>query len=382
MKIHKRIIHWLETRAVAPAYGGGLLCFLAAFFFGAATNTMAGWLYVISGISLALLGMAAVLPVRSLRWLQVHRTTLQPVSVGDELTIELKIHNPTRQAKTLLQLYDQLPPELGSATTAIELLPPGKVYTWVYYLATEKRGIYHWQQIALRTGTPLGLFWCRRYRSAPATAIIYPQVFPLNTCPLVDQMGQEQSPQLEDRRRFQLATEGMTRTLRPYRYGDPTRLIHWRSSARYGELRVRELEQSTGGQEIIIALDSATSWTEAEFEQAVTVAASLYFYCSRCQLQSQLWTAKTGLVHGNRVVLSTLAGVQFSEARLAATPPTLPLIWLTQDALSVHRLPPGSRWVLWPQQEQTLAEQPLSLGLTINPTQPLPRQLQSPLLSS
>ncbi len=381
MKILKKITHWLETHGVTPAYGGGLLCFLAAFFFGAATNTMAGWLYVISGMSLALLAMAAVLPMRSLRSLQVKRLKIQPVSMGDQLMVELEIHNPTSQPKTLLQVYDQLPPSLGKAATVIELLPPQGVQTWVYYLPTQKRGIYHWQQVRLRTGTPLGLFWCSRYRRAKATAIVYPQVFPLNHCPLVDHVGQEYSPQIEDRRRFQLATEGVTRTLRPYRYGDPTRLIHWRSSARYGELRVRELEHSTGGQEIIISLDSGATWNEDEFEQAVTVAASLYFYCSRCQLNVQLWTAQTGLVQGNRVVLSTLAAVQSSETRCVDSPPHLPLIWLTEDAAGLKGLPPGSRWVLWGNRDRTVSEKLSFPGLIINPTQPLPSQLQSSLTS-
>jgi len=52
--------------------------------------------------------------------------------------------------------------------------------------------------------------------------------------------------------RFQ-TTEGLTRSLRPYRLGDPTRLIHWRTSARYGELRVRELEVMTGGKKLLSA---------------------------------------------------------------------------------------------------------------------------------
>ncbi|WP_198007599.1 DUF58 domain-containing protein [Dactylococcopsis salina] len=34
-------------------------------------------------------------------------------------------------------------------------------------------------------------------------------------------------------------------------------MIHWRSSARYGELRVRELELSIGGQYVVICLNSA-----------------------------------------------------------------------------------------------------------------------------
>jgi len=107
-------------------------------------------------------------------------------------------------------------------------------------------------------------------------------------------MGQEASNQFYSQRRFHVATEGMTRSLRPYRMGDPTRLIHWRTSARYGELRVRELEVVTGGQEIIIALDSAAAWQEDNFEQAVIAAASLYFYSQRQQLNVKLWTGLTG----------------------------------------------------------------------------------------
>lgn len=384
MKILNNMTNWLETRGVAPSYGGGLLCFLAVFFFGAATNTMAGWLYVISGISLALLAIAAILPMRSLRSLKIRRSTIQPVSVGQYLSVELDIYNSASQPKSLIQVQDQLPSALGKAADVIEILPPQGVHHWVYHLPTQKRGVYHWQQVRLRTGTPLGLFWCSRDRAANATAVVYPQVFPLNTCPLVDNMGQEYSPQIEDRHRFQLATEGVTRTLRPYRYGDPTRLIHWRSSARYGELRVGELERSTGGQEIIICLDSAAVWQADDFEQAVTVAASIYFYCCRCQLNVQLWTAQTGLVHGHHVVLSTLAGVQLSETSTAEVPPFLPLIWLTQNSVSLTTLPPGSRWVFWgdalERQGKTASTSPYP-GVYIDSTQPLPPQLQSSLLS-
>jgi uncharacterized protein (DUF58 family) len=56
------------------------------------------------------------------------------------------------------------------------------------------------------------------------------------------------------------------RSLRPYRISAPTRVIHWRTSAPYGELRVPELEIITGGQEVITALDSAANWQEEQFE--------------------------------------------------------------------------------------------------------------------
>ncbi len=94
MKIYYKISDWLETNWVTPAYAGGLLGILSIFFFGAATNTMAGWLYVISGMSFALLGMGAVLPERSLRQIKVRRHPIQPITVGDNLAIALVKQHP------------------------------------------------------------------------------------------------------------------------------------------------------------------------------------------------------------------------------------------------------------------------------------------------
>jgi len=199
---------------------------------------------------------------------------------------------------------------------------------------------------------------------------------------LIDRIGQEDSPQFYNRSRSQTATEGLTRNLRPYRHGDPTRLIHWRTSARYGELRVRELEVAAGGQEIIIALDSAALWEAKEFERAVTVAASLYFYASKRLLNVKLWTAGTGLVSGNRVVLETLAAVNAAEEAIDSRS-KLSIIWLTQNSASLSTLSQGSRWVLWPSataetDEKILVKHDLP-GLQIRSDRPLELQLQDTL---
>lgn len=381
-KIRQKIADWLETRWVTPAYAGWLLLSLSLFFFGAATNTMSGWLYVISGVSMALLSIAAILPVRSLRSLALHRRSIQPISAGDDLKIEIEITNPTAKPKTLLQLQDMLPWVVGEpVTTAIEEIPPNQVYLWVYYQPTERRGVYHWHEVQLRTGTPLGLFWCRRSRQVPATAIVYPKVLPLTTCPLIDRIGEQESTQLESDRLFQMATQGITRNLRPYRYGDPIRMVHWRSSARYGELRVRELEISTGGQQVAIALDSSSPWNFDDFEQAVIASASLYFYACRNQMNVRLWTGATGLVHGNRRVLETLAATN-SQEQTKEELPKLPLIWLTQNPETIDSLPRGSRWIFWPNLE---AKQPSTIlnrsfpGIEIQPERSLQLQLQSRL---
>ncbi len=388
MRLHRRLTNWLETHWVTPSFSGWLLGSLAIFFFIAATNTLAGWLYVISGIGMALLAIAAILPTRTLRQLHLWRAPIHPVSAGDQLTVELVIENRSKSPKTLLQVQDDLPPELGTpCQKSIELIPSAQSHHWIYCYPTHKRGVYHWHTAQLRTANPLGLFWCRRSRVAKGKAIVYPTVLPLTHCPLIDEMGQDASLLFNSDRRAQAATEGLTRSLRPYRWGDPTRLVHWRSSARYGELRVRELEIFTGGQELLICLDSAFRWqTTADvsadsFEQAVIAAASLYFYAGQRNLNVKVWTAATGLIQGNQVVLEALAATQSGEPPEASNLPLVPLIWLTQNPVSISTLPPGSRWLLW--QDQTLpsvetTRQPQRHpGIVIQPERSLQQDLQS-----
>lgn len=393
MRSPQKISDWLEMHWVTPAYSGGLLGGLSLFFFVAGTNTLSGWLYVMSGVGLALLAIAAILPERSLRQLKVRRAPIHPVSAGDQITVELIIENQSNQPKTLLQVEDQLPQAIAPPLVhPIEEISPHQPHHWIYSQSVEQRGIYRWQTVYLRTAAPLGLFWCRRPQTVNAIAIVYPTVLPLSHCPLIDQMGQDQNLLLNSDRRAQAASEGLTRSLRPYRWGDPIRLVHWRTSARYGELRVRELETFTGGQELVICLDTAATWNSAleDFEQAVIAAASLYFYACRQKLQVQLWTARTGLIQGNQAVLETLADTRSGEANPATNLPTSPFLWLTQNPNSLRALPAGSRWILWqppansldPSESKSLESKSLSLqrnpGIIVQPDRSLETQLQLP----
>jgi uncharacterized protein (DUF58 family) len=148
-------------------------------------------------------------------------------------------------------------------------------------------------------------------------------------------------------------------------------------------LQVRELEVFTGSQEIIICLDSSTSWRSEDFEQAVIAAASMYFYAGRNQLNAKLWTPRTGLLQGNQVVLETLAATNAKEDAGAGDPPYLPLIWLTQNPISLDSLPTGSRWMLWPSAlDEGDPAKPMKrshAGVAIDTAQPLQLQLQQPL---
>jgi uncharacterized protein (DUF58 family) len=350
LKRFKALANQLEHRIAIPSYSGGVLLGISLFFFIAATNTMAGWLYVISGIILALMGIAIFSVRQVLRGITIDRPLLDPVQAGDALKIRLLLQNNSPQPKGLLQVIDHLPPGLSQPHTEVITQISARQSIKVQYdLLAQRRGVYRWQRVQIRTGAPLGLVWASRLLQHPIQAIVHPRVLPLSHCPLIDQMGNDPSRSQLSNRMAQGATSGQTRSLRPYRWGDPTRLIHWRTSAKTGELRVRELETFTSGQRIVIALDSARSWQPEDFEQAVSAAATLYFYALKQQLQVQLWTANTGLVTGDRQVLDSLAATNPNEFRQTEPLPDLPILWLTSggDQRLPLSLPLGSRSLLW-----------------------------------
>lgn len=385
----QKMTNWLETHWVAPAYVGWVLMGLAAFFFAAATNTLAGWLYVMSGVLLGLLAIAAILPARNLTSISIDRQPIRPVSAGEALLVELDLTNSSRQAKALLQVWDELPTNLGKPQqTAIAAIAPGRVHRWIYEIPTQQRGLYHWQTVALRTAAPLGLFWCRRSQLASATATVYPHILPLSQCPFIDNVGQESGLQWHQNNTAQVATEGITRSLRPYRWGDSTRLIHWRTSARYGELRVRELEKITASQQVILALNTADSWELEAFEQAVVAAASLYIYALRRGFSAVLWTPAGQLIQEKTAVLSVLAAVmpdnasaRTAAASVVAIPsvpklprqPAAPLVWLTYHPQDSAQLPGGSQQICW---VKTFPREAAASTVWINPQEPLQQQLQ------
>ncbi|MGB3309402.1 MAG: DUF58 domain-containing protein [Nodosilinea sp.] len=382
MKFAARFTNWLEHRWVNPAYVGWVLLGLALFFFAAATNTLAGWLYVISGVMLALLMVAALLPPRNLNGLVVTRSPIQPVTADVPLAIEVQVRNPQRQAKGLFQLIDALPSRLGTVQrTAVSVLPPGQTYTWRYQVPTQRRGIYRWPRVDLRTAAPLGLFWCRRSTEVPATAVVYPQVLPLKRCPLLDTIGPRNGQHWHYNPIAKADTQGVTRSLRPYRWGDPTRLIHWRTSARYGELRVRELETMTASREVVIALNTAARWDETSFEQAVVAAASLYTYALKQGFTAALWlpspVGQDNLLRESNRVMYALAGVD--PAPVAQNVMVLPqqaTIWLTAAVAEAVNLSTGSRQIVWG--HGFAAANSVSGGgiVRVNPNEPLETQLQ------
>jgi uncharacterized protein (DUF58 family) len=372
------LVRWLETRWVAPAYAGGVLLGLAIAFFGAAINSMAGWLYAISGTMLAIVLVSLWSPPRTFKGLQIHRHPIRPVCVGEPLSVEILLENTTLRPKVLLQARDDVPSQLGQVpTVGISSIAAQKQHRWTYTCYPTHRGLYHWQTLTLRTAAPFGLFWCRRSQLAAAHATVYPNVLPLTHCPLIDQMSMASGIRWQTSQQAQDANEGLTRAVRPYRWGDPTRLIHWRTSARYGELRVRELEELTADNQVLIGLDTGDRWTEDGFESAVVAAASLYIYSLRRQLSVAVWLPHIGVLQTKHTVLSALADVMPGQVSQGSRFPAQPMVWLSSDAAAPQSLPSGSVWLRWQMAADSVSDSLRRPTFTITLSQPLEEQLQS-----
>jgi uncharacterized protein (DUF58 family) len=389
MKLLNKTLAWIEVRGSVPAYGGWVLLGLVLCFWLAAANTMAGWLYVLSGLGIALLLLSALLPARTLSGIKIERAPIYPAHAGEPLPVSLTLHNKTAQSKGLLIVQDQIPAELrhglaSAVETAIDLIKPRSSHIWHYQIEPQHRGVYQWATVMLRTGAPLGLFWSRRQQSVPTRILIYPRIFPLQRCPLLDEAdASTRQVQLQQILVSQRGQEGSTRSLRPYRSGDPMRLVHWRSSARYSELRVRELEQFNGGHSFVIALDLTHTWQPDQFEQAVTAAASLYTYALQYRGGAVLWTSH-GSLWDKVSVLEALAQVQPQTEQNAI--PNLAVVWLTANDESINHLPIGSRYVLWTSSSPTDSKyfwlnSPKFLGITVVSEKPLQVQLEAALQS-
>ncbi|MBU6229855.1 MAG: DUF58 domain-containing protein [Cyanobacteria bacterium REEB459] len=341
----------LENHWVNPAYSGWLLLALAIAFFAAATNTLAGWLYVISGVLLALLAIAAPLSRRQVRGLVVERQPLQPVMAGETLVMVIRLHNPRLFRQGPWQLLDPIPQELGSiAPVAVDSLAAGHSHRLAYTLTTRQRGGYSWPQLVLRSAAPLGLCWSRRAWRAPARVLVYPQILPLRRCPWLHSLSQAGAAPA-DRPYPEGRQEGLTRSLRPYRWGDPTRLIHWRTSARYGDFRLRELEPCRPPTPPLIALNTTAPWLGPDFEQAVIVAASLYSYLHQQGWSARLWLpSQTGSgisLEERSAVLAALATILPSPGPTLVTLPGSVLLWITAGPEPTAGLPAGTKQILW-----------------------------------
>ncbi|MFE3515655.1 DUF58 domain-containing protein [Streptomyces sp. NPDC059166] len=229
------------------------------------------------GLLLAVLPLVCVTVLYRTRYRVAGSRRLSPsrVPAGSEARVHLRMDNVSRMHTALLMLQDRVPYVLGPRPRfVLDRVEPGGVREVSYRVRSDLRGRYPLGPLQLRLSDPFGMCELTRSFSAYDTLVVVPRTEPLPALRLAGESSGH-----GDGRQRSLALAGEDDIIpRGYRHGDDLRRVHWRSTARYGELMVRREEQPQRAR-CTVLLDTRRIAYEgggpgSAFEWAVSGAAS------------------------------------------------------------------------------------------------------------
>lgn len=225
---------------------------------------------------------------------------------GARIKVQVWVENPTLLPVTWLELHEdpaaaRVP--LGDLHLGAEVAP-GETRMDFLWLYTPRRGMYTVGPLHVTTGDPFGIFAVRRTHASSAVVTVLPRVVPLQGLEIP--LGQPFGPHRTRNRVFEDPSN--LANLRDYRAGDSPRHIHWKATARYGELQVREYELHATTS-LAVLLDLHASEGDVQ-EAAVEAAASIAALALARNLEVELLT-----YGGDRIHLPPAKGLR-QRARL------------------------------------------------------------------
>ncbi|MDO8483814.1 MAG: DUF58 domain-containing protein [Candidatus Limnocylindrales bacterium] len=194
--------------------------------------------------------------------------------VGDKLRVTYTLRNGSRIAKLWLEIHNPTTLPGGLPGRAITLAGRSE-RSWLIRIPLARRGHFRIEPLHIRTGDPFGFFEASATVGQGVSVVVYPRLEPLPRwrLPAAALEGSQVSPVRT------LQTTPLATTVRPYAPGDSMNRIHWKSTARHGEIQVKEFDlEQTADAWIVLDLqrDIQTGrGDESTVEAAVRAAASI-----------------------------------------------------------------------------------------------------------
>jgi uncharacterized protein (DUF58 family) len=182
------------------------------------------------------------------------RRTVRPARVprGESADVLLEVTNADGRTGGLWMLVEPLPAELGTSPRfVVERLGGGETVRLPYRVHGTRRGRHALGPLRLRLVDPFGLVERTAVGAGSAPLLVVPRVRPLGPGgPAGGQGGGG------DGARRSISVHGEDDvSIREYRHGDDLRKVHWRATARAGELMVR-LEERPWRAQATLFLDT------------------------------------------------------------------------------------------------------------------------------
>lgn len=230
------------------------------------------------GIALLALPLLATVAARRSQFRLATTRAISParVQAGHTAIVTLRVANVSRLPTGLLLAEDTVPYALGARPRfVLDRIERGGTRDLSYSLRSDVRGKFEIGPLALRVADSFGLVELGRQLTGRNTLIVTPQIVPL----VRTAVSRSWAGEGEGLARL-TSTAGEDDVIpRAYRDGDELRRVHWRSTARYGELMVRREEQRWRNSAAIFldtrSLAHTGGSSPSSFEAAVSAAASV-----------------------------------------------------------------------------------------------------------
>jgi uncharacterized protein (DUF58 family) len=238
---------------------------------------------------------------------------------GQTASLTVKLTNVSRLRTGLLLAEDTVPYALGSRPRFIfEGIGGGGSRSFTYRLGSESRGKYTVGPLRVRVADSFGLVSITRAFTSTSVLTVTPRIVPLARPPFG---GYWLGDSEQGKRSIAAAGEDDVAP-RAYHTGDSLKRVHWRSTARYGELMVRREEQYWRNTASLFLDTRRNAYSTAMFELAVTAAASIGVHLAGEGFEARFVTAE-GEVPGQGsfrdTLLDTLAVLRPSRATTLET---------------------------------------------------------------
>jgi uncharacterized protein (DUF58 family) len=194
--------------------------------------------------------------------------------VGDRLRVTYTLRNTGRLIKPWLEIHNPTTLPGGLPGRALSLRGRQE-RIWLVRTPLVRRGHFRIEPLQIRTGDPFGFFEASASVGQGITLVVYPRIdaLPMWRLPPANIEGAHAQPERT------LQTTPLPTTVRPYAPGDSMNRIHWRTTARTGEIQVKEFDlEQTADAWIFMDLDAANeggTGDDSTTEVAVRAAASI-----------------------------------------------------------------------------------------------------------
>jgi len=256
---------------------GIVIALVMAMVFAAAIVREINLLMLVGGMMAGPLLYSLAHCVLAFRRLNVKRRVAPRATAGAVLEVEIELANQRKRSSLLaITVRDQLEREnYGQRGSPLEpsvwfpRIEPGQTRSAAYRCRLARRGRYRFGPLAVSTRFPFGLLERTRLLRQFDRITVWPRLGRLTQGWTRSQHEAYQASRQTARQHGFL--EGDFHGLRDWRDGDSRRWIHWRTTARHGDLMVRQFEQQRN-QDLAVLLEL---WRPTDADEAALESVEL-----------------------------------------------------------------------------------------------------------